>query len=187
MSRAAPDEIDRIIAQAQHVARGTVTARRAKRGFYDRARRQRGHWVMSLNLTPMIDTVFNLLFFFMVVSRFGAIEGLLAARLPVRTLEASVPGAVTAVPRTPLRIRIEMDAVDDRTCRYRIDKLAEAPAPMRELPQRLASIREKEPGFDTDTPVYLYADDSILWDHVVNAYNAAMSAGYDKIYFAGAR
>ena len=57
---------------------------------------------------------------------------------------------------------------------------------MRELPARLAQIRENEPGFGADTPVYLVAGDSVAWDHVVNAYNAAMGAKYDKIYFAGA-
>jgi len=31
------------------------------------------------------------------------------------------------------------------------------------------------------------AGDDIRWDHVVNAYNAAMAARYQKVYFAASR
>jgi hypothetical protein len=33
--------------------------------------------------------------------------------------------------------------------------------------------------------VHLLADDDIPWEHVVNAYNAALAAEYEKIFFAG--
>ncbi len=180
------DDIDRILARAR---RGSVPAvqpavREGRRSFYERARRKRGGWVMGLNLTPMIDTVFNLLFFFMIVSRFGAIEGLLPAKLPVR--QAGGGGAASGVPQMPIRVRLEAEPARPMTCLYRIDRLADAPRPLRELPGRLESIRASEPGFGVDTPVHLMAGDQVAWDHVVNAYNAAISAGYDKIYFAGA-
>lgn len=188
MTQADNDAVDAILAAARYSdgsARGPK--RGARRGYYERARRRRGGLNMTLNLTPMVDTVFNLLFFFMLVSRFGAIEGLLPAKLPVR--EAPVAASVlpgVSVPRMPLRIRLEADVAQPGKCHYRIDRLAETPAPMRELPARLEHIRDSEPGFGTDTPVYLVAGDSVAWDHVVNAYNAAMSAKYDKIFFAGA-
>ena len=86
----ARDEIDVILARARggdecgSVARASSpcstgwkpVARGRTRGFCERARQRRGGWTLSLNLTPMIDTVFNLLFLFMIISRFGAIEGL---------------------------------------------------------------------------------------------------------------
>lgn len=186
MTRVVLDEVEEILASAR---RGEAGSRRntcaPRRGYYDRARRRRG-WVMSLNLTPMIDTVFNLLFFFMIVSRFGAIEGLLPAKLPVRASAAPTAAPAAAVPRMPLRIRIEADPSAADRCMYRIDRLVQTPAPIHELPTRLARIRESEPGFGTDTSVYLLAGDAVAWDHIVNAYNAALSARYEKIYFAGA-
>jgi biopolymer transport protein ExbD len=187
MTRTAHDEVEAILA----AARAGGASRRSspplqRRSYYQRARRRRG-WVMSLNLTPMIDTVFNLLFFFMIVSRFGAIEGLLPASLPVQAAAAAPAPAAGNVPRMPLRIQLEADAAHPDRCQYRIDRLVERPAPIRELPARLARIRESEPGFGGDTAVYLVAGDSVAWDHVVNAYNAALSARYEKIYFAGAK
>jgi biopolymer transport protein ExbD len=156
-----------------------------RRSYYERAKRRRGGWAMSLNLTPMIDTVFNLLFFFMIASRFGAIVGLLPADMPAQA--AAVAGAApTSVPRMPLRVRLQPDAAHPERCDYRIDRLVDEPMPMKDLPARLAHILESEPGFGGDTPVYLLAPDSVSWNHVVNAYNAALSAHYEKVYFAGA-
>jgi biopolymer transport protein ExbD len=182
MSRSsAHHEIDNILARAR---RGTPRAVcPARRSFYERARRQRGGWMMSLNLTPMIDTVFNLLFFFMIVSRFGAIEGLLPGKLPVKNAAAAaIAGPV--VPRMPIRIRLNPDPAQPEICRYSIDRLIDAPGPLRELPARLEKIRTQEAGFGPETEVYLFATDEVAWDHVVNAYNASLSAGYDRIYFA---
>ena len=140
------DEVDAILTRAlQGDGRTPAAARLKRRGFYERARRQRGRWVMSLNLTPMIDTVFNLLFFFMVVSRFGAIEGLLPARLPAGQTGAAA-AAGPAVPRMPIRIRLHPDETRPGACTYRIDRLVDAPGPLNELPARLGAIRREEPG-----------------------------------------
>lgn len=143
--------------------------------------RRRGGWVMSLNLTPMIDTVFNLLFFFMIVSRFGAIEGLLPAPLPARTGAAQV--AVAEIPRTPLRVRLQATS-GASPCRVTIDRFGENGVELRGLAAALEQIRTSAPGFDADAPVYLLAGDDVAWDHVVNAYNAALTAQYRKVFFA---
>jgi len=141
---------------------------------------------MSLNLTPMIDVVFLLLFFFLVVTRFGAGEGVLPAQIPTR----STP--VTAeVPRAPLRVRLVMEPPDGRVegglnaCRVTIDRFNETPIDMSALAAALRKIREMNVGFDEQAPVHLIAGDEIAWDHVVNAYNAALAAEFYKIYFAG--
>lgn len=151
-----------------------------------RRRRRRGPAPMSLNLTPMIDTVFNLLFFFMIASRFGAIEGLLSAKLPAKS--AAVAAPTTEIPRTPIRIRITADPAASDRCIARIEQLHETALEMRSLPAVLGEIRRSRPGFDDNlVPVYLVADDQVAWDHVVNAYNAAMTAGCERIYFAGGK
>ena len=161
-------------------------ARRSRRIGYRTARqRQRKRPAdLSLNLTPMIDTVFNLLFLFMIVSRFGAIEGLLPAPLPARASAQSVPAG--EVPRTPIRIRLVSDPASAAGCTATVDRFAEAPV---EVPQ-LVSLMQRisnEPGFGGDTPVNLVAGADVQWDHVVNAYNAALAAKYKRIYFAGGR
>jgi biopolymer transport protein ExbD len=138
-----------------------------------------------LNLTAMIDTVFNLLFFFMIASRFGAIEGLLGAHLPAKT-SATPAASMTEIPRTPIRIQLLADPASPTGCRATIKQFDETPMEMSALPAALARIR-KIAGFDDDrVPVYLLAGDDIAWDHVVNAYNAAIAAQYQRVFFGGA-
>ena len=57
---------------------------------------------------------------------------------------------------------------------------------MSALPAALTRIRTMEGFNDSRVPVYLLAGDEVAWDHVVNAYNAAMAAQYERIFFAGA-
>lgn len=168
---------------------GSTPARhRRYRGSYRaaRRRRRRAPAVLSLNLTAMIDTVFNLLFFFMVASRFGAIEGLLSAPLPGKSAQAAPAVPEVEIPRTPLRIRLLPDPASPKNCRAVIEPVADTAVTMAALPQELSRIRQSVPGFDdARVPVYLVADDNVTWDHVVNAYNAAMVARYERIFFAG--
>jgi biopolymer transport protein ExbD len=128
----------------------------------------------------MIDVVFNLLFFFLVTSRFGTLEGLLPARLPARAA-----AAVAEVPRAPIRVRLVADRNAPEICRATLERFQETPVAISELAGILESIRGNTPGFDGQTPVHLLAGDDIAWDHVVNAYNAALAAEFEKIFFAG--
>jgi biopolymer transport protein ExbD len=149
------------------------------------ARFRRRRWqgripTLSLNLTPMIDLVFNLLFFFLVVSRFGAIAGMLPMPLPGQAAVAS-----TEVPRTPIRIRLLPADGGDRIGQATIDRFHEGPCPLPMLATELGRILRQEAGFDADTPVHLLAGDEVAWDHMVNAYNAALAAGYHRIFFGG--
>jgi len=146
----------------------------------DRLKRRRSAWGMSLNLTPMIDVVFLLLFFFLTVSRFRATEGMLPARLP-----GQPAGVSTEIPRTPIRIRFLADPTSPGTSRVTIDRFRESPLPISALAAALTEVRENQPGFGTDTPVWLLAGDDVSWDDVVNVYNAALTAHYEKIFFAG--
>jgi biopolymer transport protein ExbD len=134
---------------------------------------------MSLNLTPMIDVVFLLLFFFLTVSRFRGNEGMLAAELASPSAETAVE-----IPRVPLRIRLKTSAADPAQCVVTIDDFHETtPLPIGQLSQVLNHIRNGQPGFDSDTPVQLYADEGVVWDHMTNAYNAAIAARFEKVFF----
>ena len=155
---------------------------RARHGRRAAGSRGKGGYGMSLNLTPMIDIVFLLLFFFLVVSRFAPREGVLPTQIPARA--AAAP---TDVPRTPLRIRLVADGTQAEPCMATIDRFHETPIAMSALVAALEQIRDQGIGFDAQTPVHLVAGDHIAWDHVVNAYNATMAARFEKVYFAGAQ
>ena len=138
--------------------------------------------IIPLNMTPMLDVLFLLLFFFMAAaSRFLGNEGMLPAQLPAQRVASG-----TEIPRTPLRVRFIADPKQPDQCRVTIERFNETPLPLVDLAGALRKIQE-QPGFDSDTPVHLMAGDDIRWDHVVNAYNAAMAARYQKVYFAASR
>lgn len=163
---------------------GTEGAVRRRRRVSFRRRNRKRSYTITLNLTAMIDTVFNLLFLFIMISRFGALEGMLPAQLPGRIAKvAASPGA--EVPRMPIRIRLLADPGDPAGCRATIERFNLDPLTLRALPGALRKIRDGGSGFDTSTPVHLLARDDVAWDHVVNAYNAAMAAQFQKIYFSG--
>jgi len=145
-----------------------------------RTRRPRRHVlrdVLVLNLTPMLDVIFNVLLFLIVVTRFSTPEGYLPARLPARS--AAAPGF--DVPRVPVRVYVTGDAVGG-SCAVRINDRNAPPVAPEALIAQLAGLL-KQPGFDERTPVYLSADDGVKWDDVVNVYNAALAASYQRIFF----
>ena len=165
-----------------------VTGRRRRRASFRRRSRKRPYKV-SLNLTAMIDTVFNLLFLFIMISRFGALEGMLPAQLPAR-VEAVAASPNTQVVRMPIRIRLLRDetaagVVAPGSSRVTIEHLSPEPMLLKDLPATLRNIRDTADGFDASTPVHLLASDDVAWNDVVDAYNAAMTADFQKIYFAG--
>ena len=177
-SRSADVDVDRILAAAREAGR---SADHGRPGPLDRRHRRTGLVAITLNLTPMIDVVFLLLLFFLTASRFGSNEGMLEARLPARVAAVSVE-----IPRTPIRVRFVAQPNQPDQCRVTIERFNETPLPLADLGQSLHKIQE-QPGFGPDTPVHLMADNDIRWDHVVNAYNAALAAGYGKVYFAAPR
>lgn len=158
---------------------GPTAPARAPR-FSDRYKKRRIGLAMALNLTPMIDIVFLLLFFFLAVSRFHEQEGMLPGQLP-----AQAAGISMEVPQSPIRVRFSPDHADAAHCEVTVDRFQDQPLAVNRLSDLLEKIRDEIPGYTTDTPVHLLADDKIAWGHVVNAYNAALAAGFEKIYFVG--
>jgi biopolymer transport protein ExbD len=159
------------------------TDRARSRSYAARYQRRRPGSIMNLNLTSMIDVVFLLLFFFLAASRFSAPEGTLPADLPKKG--AAVAGI--EIPRTPIQIRMSPDPESPSACRLTVDRFHPAPLPVSELAVALQKIRNEVPGYDGQTPVHLVADDRVSWDVVVSAYNAALFARFEKIYFVGSK
>jgi len=134
---------------------------------------------MSLNLTPMIDVVFNLLIFFVVGTRFAEVEGLLRSKLPAAASESVQP----AVPLMPIRVRLAKDPAQPEGCLIRIDHAALVPRSFADLTELLVRLKGEHTGFDAETPLIIFAEDDVEWQHVVNAFNAGKSARYANIHF----
>lgn len=171
-----------IVAPAGGAIAGAVVAPRRADGQHlarRRSRRTPAGRSLALNLTALLDCVFMLLLFLIVATRFARPEGLLPARMPGRA--AAGPGF--EVPRTPVRLYLSADPARRGASVVRVED-AEGPiVPRAELIARLRAIHDR-PGNDERTPVHLAIDGDVGWDDVVNAYNAALAASFERIYFA---
>ncbi|MFQ5490237.1 MAG: ExbD/TolR family protein [Phycisphaerae bacterium] len=132
---------------------------------------------MTLNLAPMIDVTFLLLTFFLVTTTFKRAEGVFAAALP---RDAGAPSA--ALPISPIVVRINQDSPGGY--QIRVDNATRSPQTFDELARFLVDF-QANPGFDRQTPVVIYPGPTVEWDHVVNAWNAAVRAKCETITFAG--
>jgi len=153
----------------------------------ERARRRKttGPARMQLNLTSMIDVIFLLLIYFVVTASFTPDEGIITAKLPAQ--EGMGAQSSLEPPKRPLDIvvhdignyeyRLVIEQVRDRT-----------PRDFAHLAQILAELRHDDtnPGgiYPDDTPVLIKPDRGTAWQHVVNAFNAAITAKYKNVSFA---
>lgn len=133
---------------------------------------------MTLNMTPMIDVVFNLLIYFVLTTSFRAPEALFESRLP-RT-HGMLAG--TEVPVSPIRVKLLKAGPDPTQFAIQIENFANVPRTFHELRSVLREIQGIE-GYDEKTPVVITPADEIHWDYVLHAYNAVMEANYININF----
>ena len=133
---------------------------------------------MRLNITPMIDVVFQLLIYFIVTASFAIDEGLLTAQLPERgqAIEEGPP------PEDPIRISIASFGEEPGAYQIRLDR--RPIENFRSLGQELISIQQL-PAYSEETPVIISAGPDVRWQHVVNAVHASrrvagfLSVGFD--------
>ena len=143
-----------------------------------RETRQRLGRVAQPNMTPMIDVVFNLLIFFLCTGSFNQPEGLLPSRLPKHHGVA----AGDEMPSSPIRIMLKQYGTGQDDYTIRIDRRTRQPNSFSELADDLRELRES-PAFDGDSQVIVVADGEVRWDHLVNAFNAAVVARFKNITF----
>ena len=145
-------------------------------GAVRRGRERQGSPI-TLNLAPMIDVTFLLLIFFLVTTTFGRPEGILASDLPRDQGAVSV-----SLPLSPIVIRVRQEGPGAEDYLIHIDHFNLLPRDFTELADVLRAIQQ-EPGFDEQTPVVIVPDGAVAWDHVVNAWNAALRAGARTVVF----
>ena len=143
---------------------------------------------MQLNLTSMIDVIFQLLIYFVVTASFAVGEGIIPAQLPVGP---GKPKDDTKPPTRPLNIVVKSAGVTNTSYRLYLEGAPRPPTTFSELWETLAALRyDPNTGqgtYKSDNPVIIKPDGDVRWQHVVNAFNAAVRARYTNISFAQAQ
>jgi len=155
--------------------------------LYKDKRRKRRHFSFTLNLTPMMDVMFNLLIFFIVTASFTTPEGLLEAKLPRST---GIATKALAVPVIPIKIFLEATGPDNSPM-IRVSTSLNPDATSLMLVQSydelfsLLKEMQTRPGITEKTPVIIAANPSVTWNEVVMTYNTSIRARYLNVVFAG--
>jgi len=177
--------------QPNLVATGSTDADETVHHQSQRQKRKRtvGGGTMQLNLTSMIDVVFQLLIYFVVTSSFAVGEGVITAKLPTGP---GSPQKSRKPPEQPLKIVVNSAGDAGTSYRVYIETLAKRPNSFTELAEILVQLQhDPDRGlngpYKPDNPVIIKPDGSVRWQHVVNAFNAAVKARYSNVSFAQAR
>jgi len=140
---------------------------------------------MQPNLSAMIDVIFLLLIYFVTTANFTPDEGVLTAKLPQGT---GKPAQDLTLPQRPLNIILSPVGLSG--CRIRIEGYPQAPAGFADLATLLAELQYdpdrglRSGAFKPDGPVVIRPEGDVRWQHVANAFNAAVRARYSNINFA---
>lgn len=142
---------------------------------------------VRLAMTPMIDVVFLLLVFFVCTVRFERNEAVYTLDLPQRGRTADP----LALQERPLVIRVGARASGGVPIDLQADGLRERPASFDALAAALTRVRRSTaPGaanaglFVADHPVLIEPSSDCGWQDAVDAFNAAVRAGFRNIGFA---
>jgi len=137
---------------------------------------------MQPNLSSMIDVIFLLLIYFVVTANFTVGEGVITAKLP----QAEEGSAASPPPDKPLNIVVS--SAGQYQYNITIEGMSQAPRNFTELATLLERLQlnPSNPGgsYKDDNPVMIKPDGTVRWQHVVNAFNAAIKARYRNVSFA---
>ncbi len=140
---------------------------------------------ISLNLTSMIDVVFQLLIYFLVSTNFARGEQVFRMDLPARERgEAADPFRLDEEP-----LRIELSGGGDDGTRIRLPAPWPQPADFEALFEFLRDrqLNATQPNglFAADHPIVVAPAAAVRWDATVEAFNSAVRAGYVRVSFEG--
>ena len=148
--------------------------------------------VGELNLTSMIDVIFQLLIYFVVTASFMLNEGVLTAKLPQGS---GSPVAADELPPEKINVRLTADPADDTLVQIergstnnpvRYESFGELAADLDRL-RYDPEIGQAGGIYNPDNPVIIEPQGTVRWQHVVNAFNAAVAAQYTNVSFAEAK
>ena len=138
-----------------------------------------------LNITPMIDVVFQLLIYFLVATNFALGEQVFRLDLPDRG-GASMESDPFVLEEEPLRIIVRSGGRDGETALVSIEGPYPQPNDLAELETYLRNSLEDRGAalFRKDHPVMIVPSPTTRWEHVVGTFNAAVRSGFRSVVFA---
>jgi len=135
-----------------------------------------GGETIELQLTSMIDVIFQLLIYFVITANFQIDEGTILATLPGNAAETDTPPP----PTTPLLI--EMTSSDDGVT-YTLRANGQTIDGVTQLYGYLSN-RVDTGAMAADDPVEIKPQGVVRWQHVVNVFNACVRADLEAVGFA---
>ena len=134
---------------------------------------------MQPPMTPMIDVTFQLLLFFILTFEFRESEGMIPGTLPNK---GSIAQSVTDTPPPdPIQIRV-IPSANKETASYEMTGIGVAIATPHDLGELLKQRREQIGS--TEVPIVIFPSQDVPWGFVVEAFNQAKRANFQKIGFA---
>lgn len=144
---------------------------------------------VTLNVTSMVDILFNLLVYFIVTANFAMDEGALKAKLPPPPGAVSTTKAEDDLDGGTKRVLEVQSSQDGLSCGIifngrRVNDFAALRATL--IANNKANGGKINPDID---PIMIQPGPKVRWQHVVNAFNQTVGAGYKKVGFGevGAR
>lgn len=132
---------------------------------------------VALNVTSMVDILFNLLVYFIVTAAVVSDEGALRASIPgVANRDATPAPDHLSEPRV-----ITLRSVNRVGCALAFEQ--QVLPDFNALHQRLVSRRQSGALNPETDRIEIRSDPGVCWQHVVNAFNQAVRAGYTHVSF----
>jgi biopolymer transport protein ExbD len=135
---------------------------------------------VTLEMTPMIDVVFQLLIFFMFTFKIVSVEGEFAITMPAAVQGSAAPSSenVTALPDIDVRL---LASENGELAGIRVGE--EQVSSMDELTATLQAIVGDDPQIASDVEMRIDAPPNLKYGAVVGAINAAARVRIQKIKF----
>lgn len=131
---------------------------------------------IQLQLTSMIDVIFQLLIYFVITANFQIDEGTILATLPGNSAQE----APDVPPESP--VQIDLTSTDDGVT-YRLLVDGQEMDGVAQLSAYFVN-RVGSGAMDADRPVSIKPQPRIRWQHVVNVFNACVRAELENVGFA---
>lgn len=135
---------------------------------------------VSLEMTPMIDVVFQLLIFFMFTFKIVTVEGEFSITMPSAELGSAAPTSENTTALPDIQVRMTASQLGD------LDGIQVGENQMKsleELAQTLKDIVGDDPKVASDVEMQIVAPDNLKYGFVVGAINAAAKVRIQKIKF----
>ncbi|QQE10929.1 biopolymer transporter ExbD [Planctomycetota bacterium] len=138
---------------------------------------------MQLQITPLIDVIFQLLIYFMVTATFVVGEGSLTANLPHGGEQAT---SKAMHPEQPLNIVLKPVGYSDVSIHIATYKVTDSFVDLQLHLETLQYAPDlgRRGFYKPDNPVIIKPQGEVRWQHVLNAFNAAIAKGYTNVSFA---